>query len=65
MVLTSRSVCGCIRRDRANKGLVHSFLCLLVAGLKLAPEKTECLIGFVGDSIDVGTSVHVIVDDDA
>ena len=45
--------CGCILKTRSNKGFVDSFLCLLVADLEVAPEEAECLVGFVGDGVDM------------
>ena len=51
-----------ISRTRA---LYAIFLCLLVAGLEVAPEEAECLVGFVGDGVDTCAAFHVILDVDS
>ena len=43
---------------------MRSFLCLLVADLELAPEEAKCLVGFVGDGVDMDASFHVVPDVD-
>ena len=53
--------CGCILKYRSNKGLVYSFLCLLVADLEVAPEEAKCLVGFVGNGVDMGAPVLVVL----
>ena len=56
--------CGCILKYRSNKGFVESLLCLFVADLEIAPEEAKCLVGFVGDDVDMGAPVHVVLNVD-
>ena len=56
--------CGCILKNRSNKGFVRCFLCFLVTNLELAREKAKCLVGFVGNGVDMGASCHVVLDVD-
>ena len=56
--------CGCILKYRSNKGFVCSFLCLLVADLEVAPEEAKCLVGSVGNGVDIDAPFHVVLDVD-
>ena len=38
-----------------------SFLCLLVADLAVAPEETKCLVGSVGNGVDMVVPFHVVL----
>ena len=61
----SQTVCGCILKYRSNKGFVHSFLCLLFADLEAAPEEAKCVVGFVGNGVNIGAPYHVVLDVDS
>ena len=56
--------CGCILKYRSNKGFVRCFLRLPVADLEVAPEEAKCLVGFVGNGVDMGAPFHVVLDVD-
>ena len=56
--------CGCILKNRSNKGFVRCFLCFLVTNLEVAREEAKCLVGFVGNGVDMGASCHVVLDVD-
>ena len=36
----------------------------LAANPEVAPEDAKCLVGIVGDGVDIGTPFHVILDVD-
>ena len=52
--------CDCIPKYQSNKGFVCNFFCLFVADLKVAPEEAKCLVGFVGDGVDMGAPFHAV-----
>ena len=50
-----------------TQGLVVQGLCVqfhLVDNPEVAPEDAKCLVGIVGDGVDMGTPFHVILDVD-
>ena len=53
--------CGCILEYQSNKDFVHSLLCLLGANREVAPEEAKCLVGFVGNGVDMGAPVLVVL----
>ena len=49
---------------RPNKSFVRSFLSLLIADLEAAPKEANCLVGFVGNGVDMRVPFHVVLEID-